>query len=358
MTELLLEGGARERGEQHGETLRETIHEAVARWSELVEARGQDPRKRTASLVGRSPYLTTLQQRCPDLLEEVRGIADGAAVPFAEVLVLNLMDEEWWFREGEESGCSLAAGRLASEPGGRTEHPGGMPILAQNMDLPEWMDGLQTVLRIRGDGEETALLSAAGMIGLTGMRFGGVAVGVNTLLQLPRDVRGVPVAFAIRSALRRPNAETAAGFLAALPHASGQHYAVADADHVFGLECSARGTAVRRFDGDEWLLHTNHPLWTEVAAVASPETVGIHGIRLHSSHRRLDALRDFSEGSRTARRVRETLADTSTGVCMVASNEYPTSTFGSVEFSPAEGIAGICAGSPAEAGWSRITANR
>lgn len=340
MQELELTGEPRERGRQHGEALRGLVAEALERWSGLVADRGQDPRLRVRALAESSPYPATIESRCPELLDEVRGIAEGAAIPFAEALVLNLMDEEWWFRDGEESGCSLIAGRP----------DGGPPVLAQNMDLPEWMDGLQTVLRIHGSNEhgaesETVLLSAAGMIGLTGMRQGGegggVAVGVNTLLQLPRSTRGVPVAFALRSALERPTAEAAAGYLASLPHASGQHYAVIDSRDVLGIECSALGSALRRFDGTEWLLHTNHPLWSDPAVVAGPEEVGIVGIRLHSSHRRLAALETFAESDGSAAGMRATLADRESGVCMVASEEYPTSTFGGVEFSPGRGTARV-----------------
>jgi hypothetical protein len=349
---LLLEGPPRERGRRHGEALRGEIGEAVTRWSGLVEGRGRNAGRRIAALTTRSPYLATLDRRCPELLDEVRGIAEGAGQPFELVLALNLMDEEWWFEDDEETGCSLVAGRSdAHSP----------PILAQNMDLPAWMDGLQTVLRIREEGEgaasERVVLSAAGMIGLAGMRMGGVAVGVNTLLQLPRSVHGIPVAFIVRAVLEQRDAEAAAGFLAAVPHASGQHYAVADGDRVFGVECSATGAVLRRFARNEWLLHTNHPLWSDPAQVLAPEEVGIVGVRLHSSHRRLDALETFATFDGTVEGMRTTLADRESGVCMVASPEYPTSTFGSVEFCPGRGIARVLPGSQAgDAEWIEVRA--
>lgn len=352
MTVLLLEGTARERGRTHGEELREGIREAVARREALVERWGQDPARRTEALATRAPYLATLERRCADLLDEVRGIAEGAAIPFAQALVLNLMDEEWWFADDEESGCSTLAGRL---PGADDS-----PVLTQNMDLPAWMDGLQTVLRVRLPGEsaeqERILLSAAGMIALTGMRRGGVAVSVNTLLQLPKSVHGLPVAFVLRSVLERPDAESAAGFLAALPHASGQHYAVVDDRSVFGLECSATGSSLRRFSEGEWLLHTNHPLWSDPAQVLPPEEVGIVGVRLHSSHRRLEALVDFAAEPSTEQGLRAVLADRGSGVCMTPSEECPLATFGSVEFRPGTGSARVLPGNHGEAEWVDLSA--
>ena len=340
-----LSGAPMERGRQHGEELRSLIAQAVAAWKDGVAARGVDPDARIASLVTGTPYLATLQARFPGLLAEVRGIGEGARVSFGEALTLNLMDEEWWMDEGEEAGCSLMAGVGAD----------GIPVLAQNMDLPAWMDGLQTVLRIHsGDAAtetEQVVLSAAGMIGLTGMRRGGVAVGVNTLLQLPRSVRGVPVAFMIRAALAQPNAEAAVGLLASSPHASGQHYAVVDDREVFGAECSARGVAVRRCARDEWLLHTNHPLWTHEAEVASPSAVGISTPRLHSSHRRFAALDAAAATGFDPVGLRDVLADRTSGVCMVASAEYPTSTFGSVEFAPRADTAYVRSGASGAGAW-------
>lgn len=353
MPELILEGSARERGTQHGETLREQVNEGLDRWRELVAARGQNPDRRVIEIAERSPYVGTLQSRCPDLLDEVRGIAEGAAVTFAEALVLNLMDEEWWFRDGEESGCSLVAGRPA---GARA------PVLAQNMDLPTWMEDLQVVLRIRHAGEdagtERVVLSAAGMIGLTGARGGGVAVGVNTLLQLPRSLHGVPVAFVVRSVLEHPSAESAAGWLAAMPHSSGQHYAIVDDHQVIGVECSAAGAALRHFAPEEWLLHTNHPLWSDPSIISPPEAVGIVGVRLHSSHRRFDALTSFEQTARhaPADAIAAMLANESSGVCMVATEQYPTSTFGSVQFSPGSGRYRVAPGSPAHTPWQEYSA--
>lgn len=352
MRALLLEGSPRERGRQHGETLRSEIGEAITRWSGLMEGRGRNAGRRIAALMTRSPDLAAMERLCPALLEEIRGIADGAGQPFELILALNLMDEEWWFEDDEDTGCSLVAGRAdAHSP----------PILAQNMDLPVWMDGLQALLRIRDEGEDAAservVLSAAGMIGLAGMRMGGVAVGVNTLLQLPRSVRGLPVAFIVRAVLEQSDAEAAVGFLAAVPHASGQHYAIADGDGVFGIECSAKGAVLRRFARNEWLLHTNHPLWSDPGDVLAPEEVGIAGVRLQSSQQRLVSLEAFAAFDGTAEGMRATLADPGSGVYLVASPECPTSTFGSVEFCPARGTARVLPGGRSGGGeWIEIRA--
>lgn len=343
--EIEVSGGPRARGEQHGEAARSLIEEALGRWRETMAARGQDPRARISAIAERTPYAATVADRLPDLLTEIRGIAAGAGIPLADALALNLMDEEWWFSPEEESGCSLVAGRQAN----------GVPLLAQNMDLPAWMEGLQTVIRVRDRDEETVLLSAAGMLGLTGARLGangGLAVGVNTLLQLPRSTRGLPVAFVLRAALAQPSAVAAATWLAAVPHASGQHYAVIDDTDVFGVECGAGIAATRQWEGSEWLVHTNHPLWSDSAVVLDSAAVGIVGARLHSSERRLAALERLAAAPLRSEATRAALADVSTGVCMLASPEYPTATFGCVEYVPGEGRAVVIPKRPTAARWA------
>src|SRR5438034_663001 len=80
----------------------------------------------------------------------------------------------------------------------------GGALLAQNMDLPEVMDGGQTILRSTApDGTRTVVLTAAGMIGLTGCSSAGVGVCVNTLSMLNHSPDGLPVAFVVRGLLER-----------------------------------------------------------------------------------------------------------------------------------------------------------
>jgi len=195
-----------------------------------------------AELVGATGFVAEIERHTPDLLDEVRGIAEAAGVAFERVLALNLMDEEWWLTAPAErrDACSVLAAA------GDEAHP---PLLAQNVDLPEVMDGAQAIVRWDdGEGRAGVVLTAAGMIGLTGVNAAGLGVCVNTLPMLNHSRAGLPVAFVMRGVLERTTAAGAAAFLETVPHASGQHYALAAADGVMGYECSAAG-AVRSDDG-------------------------------------------------------------------------------------------------------------
>src|SRR5436305_6858715 len=227
-------GDGRERGRAHGEALRGRIHGLLERWDAGVAARlGRPPQTVVSDLVEETGFLAAIERHTPDLLAEVRGIADGSNVAFDRILALNLMDEEWWLTApaAPRDACTLIA------VGPRDGRPS---VLAQNMDLPQVMDGAQAIVRFEdGKGEGGTLLTAAGMIGLTGVSSAGLGVCVNTLPMLNHSRAGLPVPFVMRGAMAQGSVAGAAAFLGRVPHASGQHYALADATAVAGYECSA-----------------------------------------------------------------------------------------------------------------------
>ena len=322
-----VEGSGLNRGLMHGEQLRDPIEQAMERWRKsVVDQRGMPAADFAKLFLASTDYRRVIGELSFDLAEEVRGIAIGSGQDADEILAFNLLDEEWWFEpEAVDSGCSVVAARIMTPD---SNEP--VTLLAQNMDLPLVLDGAQALLRIRQpDAPEQLVLTAAGMIGLTGVNAAGLGICVNTLLSLRRSRSGLPVAFVFREALKRTDAASAATFLKSVPHASGQHYALADLTNTIGMECSAGGCA----QGPEGLelLHTNHPLWSKDLDEQHQPTVHWTS-RMHRSAHRLQALADGAsqvreEGSATGLLSREDV-----GLCVVPSEENQSTTFGSVEF--------------------------
>lgn len=258
---LVLEGPARERGRRHGETLRPQIHEAVALWrDELARDLDGPVDGYLESLVGGTAFLEVAELRAPDLVEEVRGLAEGSGIGFTTMFAFQLVDEDWWFRRNRRLGLSSTWGRcsvLAIAGDGSAS-----PVVAQNLDIPKWSDGLQVILRPRWpDRADDLVFTYAGLIGLTGIGGAGVAVCVNSLIQLDTRIDGLPVAFLVRKLLGSAGLENAVRFLTDVPHASGQSYVVAAPAGIAAFECSAAGALpLARKDGDGCICHTNHPL--------------------------------------------------------------------------------------------------
>jgi hypothetical protein len=139
------------------------------------------------------------------------------------------------------------------------------------MDLGSYTDGHQVLLRIApAEGRPGALVfSTAGMIGLMGVNATGVGVCVNSLPQLPSAPAGVPVAFMLRRLLQAESLAEASRLVQDLPHATNQHYVIAEPGAVRSFEASAAGVTEFHPPQPDRVLHTNHPLSEEQGA---PET--------------------------------------------------------------------------------------
>jgi isopenicillin-N N-acyltransferase-like protein len=259
-----LAGTGRQRGEAHGESLRELVLEAIDRWKDNVLARAPvDADAYLTELVDNSGFRRAIDRHAPDLAAEVEGIAAASGTDERVVLGLNLMDEEWWLREvmrGDrrlDHCTSVAHCATDGEP----------TLLAQNMDLSAWMDGLQVLFDVSPLGKvessratpRALVPSHAGMIGLNALNEHGVGITVNALPQLPVSADGLPVAFVIRLLATAPDLATAAALVDRIQHASGQNYTIGDRDGAVSLECSSAG-ATRYDPGGPTIAHSNHPL--------------------------------------------------------------------------------------------------
>lgn len=253
---LRLEGTGYQRGLVHGETLKTKIQELIGAWkAQLSVGFGLEAGQVIHRFLQRTDFARAIQQWTPDLLDEVRGIADGCGLPFETVLAFQLIDELWARGDvvfGEQC-TTIGFSATAGEPA----------CLAKTLDVETFRDGSQVVLHIVDVGSETEALvaSVAGLVGFNGMNNKGVGVCVNALLPLNSRTDGLPVACVVRGTLSYPSAGQACDFLRRIPHACGQNYLVGGPDGMIDLECSAN--QVVEYRPDEWegvVWHANMPL--------------------------------------------------------------------------------------------------
>jgi isopenicillin-N N-acyltransferase-like protein len=230
-----------------------------------------------------------VRAECPDVLGEVLAMADAAGIDRDEAVAAQLVDETWLV--GRSHGVPEHCSTVGLHEGDRT-------AIGQNMDLEPFRHGHQLAVRHRRpDAPDLLLLASPGVIAFNGVNAAGVAVCVNALGELGGRSEGLPVAFVIRALLDRSTATEAAAFVAAVPHASGQHYLVADRHGLHSHECGPDGTT--ELPADRLLLHTNHVLaGPPEAGRKVPDGTGIVDGLIDSSHARLDSLRlDLGEGA-------------------------------------------------------------
>ncbi len=266
LTVVELRGTPHERGLQHGRQLREQIAWMVQQWQRDLE---RSTRITADEFVKRflanTKFEAAAKEHTPELLDEIRGIAAGAEQPFERMFAFQLVDELWAQAElGRGDKCStIGVDRDGDTPG----------LVAQNLDLPLWMNRYPTVLRIHhDDGElQSLVVTLPGLVGGNGLNNKRIAVGVNTVLQLRPCPDGLPVAFVVRGILAQRSHDDAVAFCKRVKHASGQAYTIGGADRSPCFEASAGGVVPWLPEGrDGWVWHTNHPLastdWSPVYA--------------------------------------------------------------------------------------------
>ncbi len=251
--ELTLTGPARERGRAHGEALRDLIAETIEGWFEALAER-TDPREFTAEILGASGLREAAEEHTGDLLEEVRGIAEGAGQRLEAMFAWQLIDECWWYLDElcGELRPSEACSAMAVNSGGRG-------IVAQTQDLYRHSDGSQVMLRyLEPDGLEILAPSAAGLLAYNGVNSAGLAVCITTLSELAHQSVGVSSGFVMPALLRCRSVDEALAWLESVPLASGNSWTLGSRDRSLAVEASASGVSVVQ-DGSR-ALHTNHAL--------------------------------------------------------------------------------------------------
>ncbi|MBU0491527.1 MAG: C45 family peptidase [Chloroflexi bacterium] len=272
-------GSPREMGQQQGEAARAQIQRSLTRYREVFPqalrmtwAEGQlEARK----------FLPYGESAFPPFVEELRGIAAGADVPFAEVWTLNCYEGVIESRD-QVWGCTCVAVRDDLTANGHV-------LLGHNED---WNSVDQdTVYLVRAEPADQPAF-----IGITygpllvniGLNEAGIGVAINAVH--PADGRvGVPRVLSSRAVL---NTRTiGAAIRACVPklRGGGYSYLLADpAGELYSVETSA--TAHDILYGEEgWLVHTNHYLAARMQALEEPGTYTSSHVRLNRARRLLKA---------------------------------------------------------------------
>jgi predicted choloylglycine hydrolase len=253
---LELTGTPYQRGYAHGTQLKEEIKEVIQLFKEDIRKNtNEDPNAFISKFLKLTDFKSEIQKQTPHLLEELRGISEGSGIDM-ETIFMHQLGDEYWFNTNDIMAhhcSSFGVNKQGNQPS----------MTAQNMDIPTFYHGFQTVIKIIDPDSdmEMMMLTIPGHLGITGMNNKSVSINCNTLMQLNYGKTGLPVTFIVRGVVEKNTQKEALQFLDDIKHASGQNFIIGGPENVHSMECSANTIAeYRPFEKSKYTYHTNHPM--------------------------------------------------------------------------------------------------
>ncbi|RKD87110.1 C45 family autoproteolytic acyltransferase/hydolase [Kushneria marisflavi] len=197
-------------------------------------------------------FKAAIEHVCPELLEEMAGIAQGADIDPLDVLVLNARSEIALTHAGgpiQPDGCSALSQRDSTS---------GAQWLAQNWDWKASQRDALICMTLRApDKPAITMVTEAGIIGKIGFNEHGVGVCLNALRSQICKPK-LPIHIMLRRVLESDGVEHALDMIDEVGVASPAHFLIADGSgQAAGVEVSPMGdSAMTPRHGR--LCHTNH----------------------------------------------------------------------------------------------------
>jgi len=236
-------GSSYEMGYQHGEQAAALIRRYIL-WIERLTCLPREVLRQNAMA-----FLPMMEALSPFLVEEVRGLADGANISLEEALLCQVRTEAAHI----SGGCTAFALTGSATADGQT-------LAGQNQDLePEYAD-VAILLRVRpNDGRPRALMfTFAGQLGYAGMNQYGLA-HFNTSLYDYQWQLGLPRQPLKRVLLEKKTVEECVNLLARHRTCSASNLTLCDGlGNIADVELRPEGIAMFRDEHPDYCLHANH----------------------------------------------------------------------------------------------------
>ena len=242
-------------GRRFGEQIRTGLERRRDWFDDLREYMAEDPATRL------DPFVTAAEERFPEIIEELRGWAEGAGLAFEDLLALNLKAELATMKNvamPETPGCST----LAFSHDSRT-------MLAHNEDGHGAYRDLMFLVKLSQPGKPAVLcLTYPGILCGNGPAINEAGVIITTNYIGGLEVRpGVPRYVISRAAIQAGSLDEAVEIVTHPGRAFSFHYNIGSLHEkkILSVETSASANAVREVEG--LYVHTNHlvlPGMTEI----------------------------------------------------------------------------------------------
>lgn len=275
-------GRPHERGVQYGRAAAERVRLSASRYGQTLRNLGYSEASQTALIRSLEQVIGEFQ---PAYLDEMRGIAEGADVPFEDIVMINARTEvlakaraEMALQADDEDGCTGVLVLPSRSTNGQLIH-------AQNWDWKADCVDTGIVLRVRrDDGPDFLTFVEAGGLARSGLNAAGVSITAN-YLESERDFMqmGVPLSLLRRRVLEEPVFSNALRVIATTPKSCSNNIMLGMAEG-FGIdfEC-APNEAFPIYPGDDQLIvHANH--WVSPVARTKLLDTGCESSQIGRAH--------------------------------------------------------------------------
>jgi isopenicillin-N N-acyltransferase like protein len=276
-----IHGTHHQMGQQMGEACRDQIAHSIEDARQLL-ADAYEQIQLTwqgAQTQGRK-FLPFAEERYPQYVEEMKGIAEGANISLDEIVCLNAMEAVTMDALHLTKCTSMAVNQERSA--------NGHVLVAHNEDwVPEDMEDVFLV-HARPDDEPPFLaMTYGGLLPNIGFNANGIAQCCDSVY--PTDSRiGIPRIIVSRAVLAAPNTGEAIR-TTVIPHrAAGYNHMIVDENgEMYNVEVSSRRFALM-YGENGFLAHTNHFLTWEMQQIESePDELISTRVRYYRAQRLL-----------------------------------------------------------------------
>ena len=218
-------GAPEARGQSYGEQASDRIALGIANYEKAFRERGISW-DRACKIAG--SFIGRLDRDEPELLAEIRGIADGSSREVEEILALNCRTEIIYGQNGgtdsKTDGCTGIIALPNATSSGHVLH-------GQNWDWLDESADTAVVLRIRReDGNDILTQTEAGVLARCGLNSSGLALTGN-FLKCDRDNSpgGIPIPFVRRRILEQSSYYDAMDVALTAPKSFSTNMMISDA---------------------------------------------------------------------------------------------------------------------------------
>ena len=250
---LHLSGDPRSRGLTHGKILKKQIHKLLddncARINYFLNRKVSEVDIYSLSLL----YADEIEKELPEIAEEIKGLAEGANITYAQATLLQVRREIIMnVSLSENYDCSLISLPINSR------------IIAQTIDLNSSFNEFGIVMHIAAwkDKPEILMYSFSGLLGYLGMNSKGLAIGINMVVSNDWQL-GVPPYLLVRHLLEMSTIDECIERLSRIKRSSSRALTISDKHRSVTVEMTAKSFVILE---EKELFHTNHFLASELQA--------------------------------------------------------------------------------------------